>query len=368
MSSATVPVLSTFHQRVLQWLRDHSCDWTPDVYAIAATEGNIEIIQWAHKNRVPFDRRLCENAAYGGHFAILEWAMANDGSQYFDENVCYRAADGGHLEILQWLRANCCPWNSTVLHVAMAKGHNNILEWCVEMNCPGVKDIIQSIEKNQTIEAVTNDTVITSQEEIPISNSAEVLVAAENPDNMVYLFSYGSNSTRQIAERLERQYMEIVPIDAYLQNHVRIFAGVSTKWDGGGIASIYPKEGENVYGIAVRLRQCDLDILDRFERSYKREMRDIILQHTISNTTNETVSAYVYIRENQKFVKEPAERYLRTIHEMLQQRKRKTANPTIMIRKLRYDKHTTTTEDGKVHYHWTPSTEVVTIGKWSVTN
>jgi hypothetical protein len=202
--------------------------------------------------------------------------------------------------------------------------------------------------------------------------------ALPSVDDFVYLFCYGSNSPRQIAERLkynDQQTATIQVIDAYLPNHVRIFAGTSTRWDGGGIASIVPATSEyiaksrdppNVYGIAVKLRESELPQLDAFERGYVREMREIVLQHSICNSSYERVNAFVYIKENHKFVRPPSEKYLMAIHEMIMQRKRKTTNvnPVIMIRRLKNEKITTIAEDGEKHYQWVLTNSITTVSSW----
>jgi hypothetical protein len=76
--------------------------------------------------------------------------------------------------------------------------------------------------------------------------------------NIVHLFSYGSNSPKQLYERIGHVS---AAKPAYLENHIRIFAGYSKRWNGG-IASIWPVEDEKLYGYVTSLTHEQLLQLD----------------------------------------------------------------------------------------------------------
>lgn len=77
-----------------------------------------------------------------------------------------------------------------------------------------------------------------------------------------FLFSYGSNSSIQVKNRVEsEEHIHFYP--AYIKNYVRIFSGVSKRWNGG-IASIIPSENSNVYGIIMKLTNAQLAKLDSY--------------------------------------------------------------------------------------------------------
>ena len=82
---------------------------------------------------------------------------------------------------------------------------------------------------------------------------------------IMILFCYGSNSIKQIKERINdtENIKEIEFQQAYLDNHVRIFAGKSIKWEDGAVASVYPLVGKKVYGIAVTLNDHQLQKLNK---------------------------------------------------------------------------------------------------------
>jgi len=46
------------------------------------------------------------------------------------------AATGGQLEVLQWLRTNGCPWNADTCSVAATGGHLEVLQWLRANGCP----------------------------------------------------------------------------------------------------------------------------------------------------------------------------------------------------------------------------------------
>ena len=136
------------------------------------------------------------------------------------------------------------------------------------------------------------------------------------------LFCYGSNSIKQIKERINQN--EIQFKNAYLNNHVRIFGGKSIKWDDGAVASIYPLSGKKVYGIAVTLNDIELQKLIEFEKGYSLIQKDIIIK-------NKVVNAFVFVKDKIKFSKSPSDSYMNAINDMLNDRGFND-NRTILIR------------------------------------
>jgi len=62
----------------------------------------------------------------GGHLAVLQWAREH-GCEW-NSNTCSAAAEGGHLEVLQWLREHGCEWNSNTCSAAAEGGHLEVLQ------------------------------------------------------------------------------------------------------------------------------------------------------------------------------------------------------------------------------------------------
>ena len=72
--------------KVLQWLRSENggkCHWAEATSRVAASEGHIELLKWAHQNGCPWN-----------------------------EGTCTGAARNGNLELLKWVRKKGCPWDA----------------------------------------------------------------------------------------------------------------------------------------------------------------------------------------------------------------------------------------------------------------
>lgn len=142
--------------------------------------------------------------------------------------------------------------------------------------------------------------------------------------NNIFLFSYGSNSIKQVKARICNT-SHLTVYSAYIENYVRIFAGRSKRWDGG-VASIYPLKDKNVYGIVIVLKKKDLEKLNEFEIGYHLEMKDVYFNGCYRKS-------YVYIKDNDNFDLLPSSSYLHAIDNMLNERE-KMENRRILIRKL----------------------------------
>ena len=156
------------------------------------------------------------------------------------------------------------------------------------------------------------------------------------------LFCYGSNSIKQIKERINdtENIKEIEFQQAYLDNHVRIFAGKSIKWEDGAVASVYPLVGKKVYGIAVTLNDHQLQKLNKFEKGYSLIQKDIVIK-------NKVINAFVYVKDKIEFSKLPSDSYMNAINDMLNDRGFND-NRTILIRSVINNKV-------KIIYKWNKS-------------
>ena len=77
-------------------------------------------------------------------------------------------------------------------------------------------------------------------------------------------FCYGSNSVTQLKQRVQND--QLVAHPAFAPGWRRVFAGDSSKWGGGGTASILPAPGAadaRVNGSVVYLTMAEFDRLDR---------------------------------------------------------------------------------------------------------
>ena len=133
------------------------------------------------------------------------------------------------------------------------------------------------------------------------------------------LFSYGANSIKKIKERIGKKE-DIFFKCAYIENYVRIFSGKSTRWDNGGISSIYYSKGKKVYGIALELSDEELNKLNHFEKGYHLEIKDVI----------------IYVKDHYNYYGLPSNSYLLAINDMLNERNKENVknNKKIILRKV----------------------------------
>ncbi len=139
----------------------------------------------------------------------------------------------------------------------------------------------------------------------------------ENCDDINFLFSYGSNSSIQIKDRVNSE-VNIEYYPAYIKNYVRIFCGVSKKWNGG-VASIVASENNNVYGIVLKLTNSQLAKLDTYEGGYTREKIKIVCQSVMGK--ERIIEGFVYIKNETVFKYLPSQAYMENIRIMLDERR-----------------------------------------------
>lgn len=144
------------------------------------------------------------------------------------------------------------------------------------------------------------------------------------------IFSYGSNSAEQLAERTGAT--NLIPYPAYIDNWVRIFAG-SSNFRKGGVASIYPCKGSKVYGSVFELTEKQLNSLDKYEPGYKRIVKNVHLK----NNMTKCVRSFVYIREDYKWLVPPSLSYMQAIRKMLDDVNKSRKKTKININGVVYD-------------------------------
>ena len=125
-----------------------------------------------------------------------------------------------------------------------------------------------------------------------------------------YYFAYGSNHEAQMKERLGPIISPTY--GAYLENHQLIFAGKSDKWNGGGVATMRPREDRNVYGTLYQLTPDQLTRLDRYEGGYTRKEVDVVVG-------SYRVTAQTYFKNNWKSGNAPSMAYLEAVRRNIAQ-------------------------------------------------
>jgi len=125
----------------------------------------------------------------------------------------------------------------------------------------------------------------------------------------MYLFSYGSNSPRQLAERLGHP---VKGRAAFVSGHLRAFRGWSNRWEGG-VATLIPGRG-NTYGYVAEVTPEDLAILDRYEGVATGNYRRATL--TVTTSDGEAVPAVVYLASSTE-KNAPSRAYKRAVAETI---------------------------------------------------
>lgn len=109
----------------------------PSLYlcALIAKNNHLKYIEiWLNTHGYRNDECVCAIAAYQGDLELLKWLRERDCP--WDSKTCESAVRGGHLEILQWIRENGCPWDYVTYMIARKNGNREILKWLHENHCP----------------------------------------------------------------------------------------------------------------------------------------------------------------------------------------------------------------------------------------
>jgi len=154
-------VAATNKLELLKWAREvKKCEWDEWTIAVAAEQGNMEMVKYCVANECPVDECACAKAASNGHLECLKylheevkapwdwrtgtWAASNGHlhileylvDRKYDTNgqlACTDAADKGHLDCLKYLHEVAkAPWGKYTASWAAQKGHLHILEYLVE--------------------------------------------------------------------------------------------------------------------------------------------------------------------------------------------------------------------------------------------
>jgi len=131
----------------------------------------------------------------------------------------------------------------------------------------------------------------------------------------IYLFSYGSNNTKQLAERLGHV---VCAHPGLVVNRQRVFRGHSKKW-GGGTATLVPGKGQQVMGTLVEVDKADLEKLDAYEGvAQGKYVRKNVQVHLVesakkgSKAKTKEITAYAYLATS-KDAAEPTREYLEAV-------------------------------------------------------
>jgi hypothetical protein len=156
----------------LEWIKSQEIDIAPDIFAHAASGGQIEVMLWMSKNgylcniilawelasqygRLKAMKLLYNNSyeipifsygtilyvcAFGGHLKSLKWLNSVYPVDFYGNPILRGAANGGKLKILKWRKSILAEKNmslsdqeiKTIFISATDKKHTHILNWLYE--------------------------------------------------------------------------------------------------------------------------------------------------------------------------------------------------------------------------------------------
>lgn len=108
----------------------------------AAEGGHVEVVELLWGINCPWSTAFCGWAAMKGHINILEWSRGRcfpgTNIPLLDIKVCDWAIDEGRFEVIQWAFKNGVQWNKGTYTRAHKQGRLKILKWMFQAQFPGV--------------------------------------------------------------------------------------------------------------------------------------------------------------------------------------------------------------------------------------
>lgn len=120
------------HLYILQWLKKKGCPRNSQAGANAAERGDLKTLEWLKADGYHFDEMSFILGAK--HLKILQW-LYNIGCPY-NQEVFAEAASYGNLTTLKWLKNIGCPWDVHSFSNAAWTTDIEVLEWLKENECP----------------------------------------------------------------------------------------------------------------------------------------------------------------------------------------------------------------------------------------
>jgi len=103
---------------------------------LAAQNGHLDIIKWAIERNCSFNAHHCMYEAIALDKIHILFFFVKTKGYVLDPTMCAVAACNGDLEMLKFLRVNSCPWDEETCSLAALEGHLDVLKWAFENGCP----------------------------------------------------------------------------------------------------------------------------------------------------------------------------------------------------------------------------------------
>ncbi len=134
-------------------------------------------------------------------------------------------------------------------------------------------------------------------------------------DDECYFFSYSYLHIDLIAKRIGKNTKDISFHNGMMRNYTRIYCDNGTE---NSVASIGYLINKTVYGIIVKIKYSELEILDKYETGYNRMILPV---YCLDN--DQKINCYLYIKNDSRNLnnKLPSIEYLNSIRIMLNNRR-----------------------------------------------
>lgn len=152
------------HILCLQYAHMNGCSWNALTCSAAAKAGHLDCLIYARSNGCPWNGTTSSASALGGHLDCLTYAHVNGCA--WNVTTCFNAARGGHLNCLRYAHENGCPWDGTICLSAGKGGHLACLEYAYHNGCPFDPTLYETYHANLT------NGIIPSPSPSPYANSS----------------------------------------------------------------------------------------------------------------------------------------------------------------------------------------------------
>jgi ankyrin repeat protein len=138
------------HLNIVKYFHEqYDNELTYDVFSAAAESGNMELVEYLHKNNCPWSKKTFDYACMHGHTKIV--AYLYDNGCPFSDLCSMLAASNGYLDILMYLHHSKYPFDYTAYEAAAAGGHRACYNYVTE----------HILEANESYEEINEDDDIT---------------------------------------------------------------------------------------------------------------------------------------------------------------------------------------------------------------
>mmetsp|Transcript_5229 Transcript_5229/g.17134 ORF Transcript_5229/g.17134 Transcript_5229/m.17134 type:complete len:301 (-) Transcript_5229:2670-3572(-) len=115
------------------------------MFDYAAKHGNLQLLEWAYQEKLPWSAKTTELAARKGQLDALKFLTAKNCP--CDESATFAAAEGGNLDCLTFLHESNVPWDAGACEAAAFGGYLDVLRYLHAEGCAMDEATIYAAQK-----------------------------------------------------------------------------------------------------------------------------------------------------------------------------------------------------------------------------